>query len=183
LRNISVPLLGRHSVHTALRATAVGLIEGLSWEEIIIGLQGMNSQLRLVAVPGPKGSVIIDDTYNSSSESAIAALNLLADLDGRRLAILGDMLELGSYTEIAHQLVGRRAAAVADKVVAIGALGRLIGESALQAGMPPQDVIFAADALTAASLVEQLLAPGDMILVKGSRGARLDKLVTALSRD
>jgi UDP-N-acetylmuramoyl-tripeptide--D-alanyl-D-alanine ligase len=84
LRNISVPLLGRHSVHTALRATAVGLIEGLSWEEIINGLQGMSSQLRLVAVPGPQGSVIIDDTYNSSSESAIAALNLLADLDGRR---------------------------------------------------------------------------------------------------
>ena len=183
LRNISVPLLGRHSVHTALRATAVGLIEGLSWEEIIIGLQGMNSQLRLVAVPGPLGSIIIDDTYNSSSESAIAALNLLADLDGRRLAILGDMLELGSYTEMAHQLVGRRAAAVTDKVVAVGELGRLIGESALQAGMPPQDVIFAADALTAAPLVEQLIAPGDMILVKGSRGARLDKLVAALSRD
>jgi UDP-N-acetylmuramoyl-tripeptide--D-alanyl-D-alanine ligase len=183
LRNISVPLLGRHSVHTALRATAVGLVEGLSWEEIIIGLQGMNSQLRLVAAPGPQGSVIIDDTYNSSSESAIAALNLLQDLDGRRIAVLGDMLELGSFTDAAHQLVGRRVRAVADKLVAVGDLGRLIGESALQAGMPPHDVIFAEDALTAAPLVEKLIAPGDMILVKGSRGARLDKLVAALSRD
>jgi UDP-N-acetylmuramoyl-tripeptide--D-alanyl-D-alanine ligase len=183
LRNISVPLLGRHSVHTALRATAVGLIEGLSWEEIINGLQGMSSQLRLVAVPGPQGSVIIDDTYNSSSESAIAALNLLADLDGRRIAVLGDMLELGSYTETAHQMVGRRARVVADKLLAVGELGRLIGEAALQAGMPANDLFFAPDAVTAAPLLEKLIAPGDVILVKGSRGARLDKLVAALSRD
>jgi UDP-N-acetylmuramoyl-tripeptide--D-alanyl-D-alanine ligase len=183
LRNISVPLLGRHSVHTALRAAAVGLVEGLSWEEIITGLQGLSAQLRLVAVPGPQGSVIIDDTYNSSPESAFAALNLLAELDGRRLAILGDMLELGSYTVEAHQLVGRRACLVADLLVAVGELGRLIGESALQAGMPAAAVSFAEDAQAAIPLLEKLIAPGDMVLIKGSRGARLDRLVTALSRD
>ena len=87
--NIQVPLLGRHSVHTSLRAAAVGLCDGLSWEEIIRGLQSLTSQLRLVAVPGPNDSLILDDTYNSSPESAVAALNLLADLDGRRIAVLG----------------------------------------------------------------------------------------------
>ena len=82
---VQLPMLGRHSVHTALRATAVGLVEGLTWEEIVLGLRGgMSGQLRLVAVGGPKDSIIIDDTYNSSPDSALAALNLLNDLNGRR---------------------------------------------------------------------------------------------------
>ena len=92
---IRVPLLGRHSVHTALRAAAVGLIEELSWEEIVSGLQSSQSQLRLVAVQGPNGALLLDDTYNAAPPSTIAALNLLAELEGRRVAVLGDMLELG----------------------------------------------------------------------------------------
>ena len=93
---LSVPMLGRHSVHTALRATAIGLVEELSWEEIANGLTETTlAEFRLVAVPGPRQSIIIDDTYNSSPDSAMAALNLLSELDGRRIAVLGDMLELG----------------------------------------------------------------------------------------
>jgi UDP-N-acetylmuramoyl-tripeptide--D-alanyl-D-alanine ligase len=92
---VRVPLLGRHSVHTALRATAVGLVEGLTWQEIIEGLRGVepSDQLRLVAVTGPDGATILDDTYNASPASTIAALNLLDELEGRRIAVLGDMLE------------------------------------------------------------------------------------------
>ena len=108
-----VALLGRHSVHTALRAAAAGLVEGLGWDEIITGLQNMTSQLRLVVVPGINNSTVIDDTYNASPASTIAALNLLADLEpklpGRRVAVLGDMLELGQFTDEGHKLVGRRA--------------------------------------------------------------------------
>jgi UDP-N-acetylmuramoyl-tripeptide--D-alanyl-D-alanine ligase len=107
--NIQVPLLGRHNVHTALRAAAVGLVEGMTWDDIISGLRDLTSQLRLVAVSGPRGSILLDDTYNSSPASAMAALNLLADLDGRRVAVLGDMLELGPVEEASHRLVGRRA--------------------------------------------------------------------------
>ena len=179
---VQVPLLGRHSVHTALRATAVGLVEGLAWEEIVRGLQSTPSQLRLVTVDGPQGSLIVDDTYNASPESAIAALNLLADLDGRRIAVMGDMLELGAAATPSHQLVGRRALAVADIVVAVGKLGRIIGETALADGMPRDKVFFADGAEDAAARLRELIQPGDVILVKVSRGARLDRLVTQLDQ-
>lgn len=181
--NIQVPLLGRHSVHTSLRAAAVGLCDGLSWEEIIRGLQSLTSQLRLVAVPGPNNSVILDDTYNSSPESAVAAINLLADLDGRRIAVLGDMLELGPVEEQSHRLVGRRAREAADILIAVGKLGRWIGEEALLAGMPADRVIMAQDAAGAVPVLESIVRPADVILVKGSRGARLDTIVTALSQE
>ena len=115
LVHVRVPLLGRHSVHTALRATAVGLIEGLSWDEIVPGLQNVETQLRLMVVRAVNGATLLDDTYNASPASTLAALNLLADLaigHGRRIAVLGDMLELGSYEEEGHRIVrsacGRR---------------------------------------------------------------------------
>ncbi len=180
--NIHVPLLGRHSVHTSLRAAAVGIIEQLSWDEIVAGLRDMTSQLRLVAVPGPRDSMILDDTYNSSPESAIAALNLLADLSGRRVAVMGDMLELGPVEESSHRLVGRRARGVADLLLAVGSRGRLIGEEALLAGMPSDRVILLEDADDAIPVLEKEIQTGDIVLVKGSRGARLDKIVAALGQ-
>lgn len=181
--SIHVPLLGRHSVHTSLRAAAVGLVERLSWDEIVAGLRDLSSQLRLVAVPGPRGSVILDDTYNSSPESAMAALNLLSDLPGRRIAVLGDMLELGPVEESSHRLVGRRTLGVADLLVAVGSRGRLIGEEAISAGMPSADVYLADDSAEAIQVLEDIIQSGDMVLVKGSHGARLDKVVAALGED
>lgn len=178
--NIQVPLIGRHSVHTALRATAVGLVEGLSWETIIAGLSNSRAQLRLVAVPGPHGSTIIDDTYNSSPDSAMAALNLLHDLDGRRLAVLGDMLELGYMEESSHRLVGRRAADVAQILVTVGPRGRWIGEEALKVGMARDRVFMVADVATAVSTLQQIIAPRDMILIKGSLGMAMSRIVAAL---
>lgn len=180
---VHVPLLGRHSVHTSLRAAAVGLLEGLTWEELVAGLQGLTDQLRLVAVPGPNNSIILDDTYNSSPESAVAALNLLADLDGRRIAVLGDMLELGPVEEASHRLVGRRAREVAHIVVAVGQLGRIIGEEAVRAGLPANRVFIAADTAEASDILEEIIEPADVVLVKGSRGARLDHIVTRLGQD
>lgn len=180
--HLHIPLLGRHSVHTALRAAAVGRVCGLRWEEIVTGLQDQRAQLRLVAVDGPGGSLLIDDTYNSSPESAIAALNLLADLDGRRIAVMGDMLELGAAAEQAHRLVGRRAMDVADILITVGPLGRIMGEEALAQGMSPTRLHMVADAAAAAALLQSLIEPYDVTLVKGSRGVRLDQLVTALSR-
>ncbi len=180
---IHVPLLGRHSVHTSLRAAAVGLIEGLRWDELVVGLQGLTDQLRLVAVPGPNNSIILDDTYNSSPESAVAALNLLADLDGRRIAVLGDMLELGPVEEASHRLVGRRAREVAQIVVAVGSLGRIIGEEAINAGLSANRVFIVEDTAEAIGILEDIVETADVILVKGSRGARLDKIVSTLGQD
>lgn len=180
--NVRVPLLGRHSVHTALRATAIGLIEGLRWEEIVAGLGGMSSQLRLVVIPGPRGSLLIDDTYNSSPDSALAALNLLADLDGRRIAVLGDMLELGDAEFQAHRVVGRRAAEVADSLITVGPRARTIGREAIGAGMAREQVEMVEDAPAAVPVLEQIVQAGDVILVKGSLGMAMDRIVTALGR-
>ena len=81
---LHVPLIGQHSVHTALRAAAVGLAEGLAWGEIITGLRNSHTQLRLVAVYTESGALLLDDTYNASPESTLAAFNLLEELDGER---------------------------------------------------------------------------------------------------
>lgn len=118
--HIKVPLIGQHSVHTALRATAVGLVEGLTFQEIISGLQRGRNQLRMVAVQTQNGAMLLDDSYNSSPESALAALNLLHELEGRKVAILGDMLELGEFERSGHEKVGVRVAEVCDELIAVG---------------------------------------------------------------
>ncbi len=181
--HVRVPLLGRHSVHTALRAAAVGLIEGLSWQEIIEGLRGIepSSQLRLVAVQGPHGSTILDDTYNASPASTIAALNLLEDLNGRKIAVLGDMLELGNYERAGHEKVGMRALDVADVLITVGSLGRIIGETAVRWGMSPDVVHMVDDNEEAIDLLEQLMTGEEVVLVKGSRALAMEEIVDALS--
>ncbi len=180
---VKVPLLGRHNVHTALRAAAVGLVEGMGWDEIIAGLTQMTPQLRLVAVPGPKGSLIIDDTYNSSPDSALAALNLLHDLHGRKVAVLGDMLELGQVEEASHRLVGRRVADVAQLLVVVGRRGRWIAEEALAVGMSPVQVHVAEDVETAVAVLQERIRENDTILIKGSLGMRMDRIVDALGKN
>jgi UDP-N-acetylmuramoyl-tripeptide--D-alanyl-D-alanine ligase len=175
-----VPLLGRHSVHTCLRAAAAGLVEGLSWQEIMDGLRGA-TQLRLVVVRGVNGSTLLDDTYNSSPASAIAALNLLDELEGRKIAVLGDMLELGSYEEEGHRKVGRRALDVVDLLVTVGPRGRIIGHEALALGMAPEAVEITADNDAAIAYLRRVIAPGDIILIKGSRGMTMEQIVNALS--
>ena len=180
---VQVPLLGRHSVHTALRAAAVGLVEGMSWPDIIAGLSKTTAQLRLVAVPGPKDSIIIDDTYNASPDSVMAAFNLVKDLDGRRVVVLGDMLELGYMEEESHRLIGRRAADVARILIAVGPRSRVLGEEALNVGMPADRVFMVDDAVTAVSILEEIIQEKDIILIKGSYGMRMDRIVAALGRD
>jgi len=179
--SVRAPLLGRHSVHTALRAAAVGLAEGLDWSDIVSGLTSETHQLRLVAVPGPGDSLLLDDTYNASPASSIAALNLLAELDGRRVAVLGDMLELGSATEAGHRQVGRRAAEVVDLLITVGQLAEIMANEALAFGLSPDQVVVLPDVQRAVDRLPTLIRPHDMVLIKGSRGIRLDRLVDCLS--
>jgi len=178
---VRIPLLGRHSVHTALRAAAVGLVEGLTWQEIIEGLRGPSAQLRLVAVPGPRGSIILDDTYNASPESTIAALNLLDELDGRKIAVLGDMRELGRYERDGHVMVGMRALEVADLLITVGPQARIIAETALRWGMPGDCLYMVETNAEAIALLEKLITAGDVVLVKGSRVLQMEEIVGALA--
>ncbi len=180
---VKLPILGRHSVHTALRAAAVGFVEGLHWEEVVGGLHASRSQLRLLAVKGPEGCVVLDDTYNASPPSTIAALNLLADLvEGRRIAVLGDMLELGSYEEQGHTDVGIRAAQVADLLLTVGERARVIARAARRTGLPENRVHAFGTAEDAAAFLLDTIRPGDTVLVKGSRAVGMERIVTILSQ-
>ena len=178
--NIRVPLIGRHSVHTALRAAAVGLVEGLNWQEIVNGLRAGHTQLRLAAVRSVCGALLLDDTYNASPQSMMAALNLLDEMDGRKVAVLGDMLELGRYEWQGHEMVGRRAAEIVDELITLGERGRMIGAAACRVGFPPNKVTELDTNEQAIDFLNDRLCENDVALVKGSRGMRMDRIVAAL---
>ena len=178
--HLRVPLIGRHSVHTALRAAAVGLTDGLSWQEIVSGLQSGKAQLRLVAVRAKSGAIILDDTYNASPESTLAALNLLDDLEGRKIAVLGDMLELGQYERQGHTMVGVRAAEVASELVTVGERAKWIASSAANAGLAPNMIKEFDTSQQSIDFLKKHLTSKDVVLVKGSRGMQMEIIVSAL---
>ncbi len=177
---LRVPLIGRHSVHTVLRAAAVGLVEGLTWQEIVSGLRAGHAQLRLVAVRTERGALLLDDTYNASPESTLAALNLLEDLEGRRVAVLGDMLELGLYEAHGHEIVGVRAAEVVDELVTVGERGRMIAMAARSTGFDRNKITELENSQEAIEYLRPKLDEKDVVLVKGSHGMRMDRIVAAL---
>lgn len=177
---LKVPLIGRHSVHTALRAAAVGLVEGLSWDEIGRGLRSEHTHLRLVAVRSSRGALILDDTYNASPKSMLADLNLLEEMDGRRVAVLGDMLELGRYEHQGHFKVGIRVAEVADILVTVGDRAEVIARAASEHKLEKNRIHSFADSTEAITFLDEFLQHDDVVLVKGSRGMRMDKIVAAL---
>jgi len=177
---LTVPLIGRHSVHTALRAAAVGLVEGLTWQEIVQGLRSSHTQLRLSVVRTETGALIVDDSYNASPESTLAALNLLEELDGRKIAVLGDMLELGVYEEKGHELVGVRAAEIVNQLITVGKRGKLIGLAARRSGFPSSQLYMVETTEEATKLLKDILHEGDIVLIKGSHGMRMDRIVSAL---
>ncbi len=181
-RLVHLPWLGRHNVYPALAAAAVGLAEGLSWDEIVAGLRAGGNLGRLTVRHGAAGATILDDSYNSSPASALADLDLLAELSGRRLAVLGDMLELGSYEEEGHREVGRRAGEVLDILATVGRRANWIAEEAKRRN-PTLAVQTWQDRQEAAAWLRQQLRPGDYVLVKGSRAMALEEVATALCKE
>ncbi len=178
--HLRVPIIGRHSVHTILRAVAVGLVTGVSWQEMIYALQHSQSQLRMVTVNLSNGAMILDDSYNAAPESTLAALNLLSEINGRKIAVLGDMLELGIYEQQGHEKVGVRAAEVADTLITVGERARMIAEAARKAGLPAEKILVTDGVEQATDLLRGMLREGDVALVKGSHGLRMDRIAAAL---
>jgi UDP-N-acetylmuramoyl-tripeptide--D-alanyl-D-alanine ligase len=167
----STPVMGRHLIYACLAAAAAGYVNGMKPEDILEGLANPPPTLRFRVLPGPNGSHIIDDTYNASPASTIAALDFLAEMPGRRTAVLGDMLELGPMEAEGHRQVGRRAVETVDRLVVVGERARLIGEAAMAAGLGA--VQFAA----AKDDVQLEFDPSGWVLIKGSRGMRMEELV------
>jgi UDP-N-acetylmuramoyl-tripeptide--D-alanyl-D-alanine ligase len=179
-RPVTIPTLGRLSVHNALAAAAVGRAAGLSLDEIGDGLAaGWSAPHRAELVR--LGSVtLVDDTYNASPRSVIAALDLLAGLPGRRGAVLGEMLELGEAAEEGHRAVGEAAARTVDWLVVVGSGASGVADGALAAGMEPARIVRVRDAETALEAIPPRLRDGDVVLLKASRGIALDRVVDGL---
>ncbi len=180
---LRAPMLGRHSVHTVLRAAAVGLVEGLSWQEIVAGIQSGTAQLRLVTTRAKTGALILDDTYNASPESTLAALNLLEELDGRKVAVLGDMLELGPYERSGHEMVGVRAAQVVDELITVGERARMIAAAARKAGLNDHYITELENTQAAIAFLQGRFREDVVVLVKGSHGMHMEQIVSALEAD
>lgn len=179
---VRTPALGRHGVHNALAAAAVALVDGMSGAEIAAGLaRGWQAPHRSQLLRVGEWR-ILDDSYNASPDAMLAALELLSGLPGRHVAVLGEMLELGEETFVAHLAVGREAAARCDRLVVVGPGAAGIAEGALSAGMSPGAMDRVSDRDAALALLAGLLRPGDSVLVKASRGAALDLLVEGLMR-
>ena len=183
--SLQVPLIGAHHVYTALAATAVGLVYGLGWDAIQRGLSTLASLPgRTRLLPGINGSRLLDDSYNANPTSALAALETLAALPARRrYVVLGDMTQLGSYTERGHRLIGERCAAVADGLYVKGELARLAAEEAVRSGLAPQAVTVAYTAHDIVRALRRALREGDLVLLKGSPEARLELVAQELLRD
>ena len=178
--HVKIPLIGRHSVHTALRAAAVGLTEGMNWQEILEGLNQGHTQLRLAAVRSETGALLLDDTYNASPESMLAALNLLDELDGRKVAVLGDMLELGPYERGGHEMVGLRAAQVANILLTLGERAHIFAEAARRAGMKKSAILEFDEYDPLVAWLKANLSKDDAVLIKGSHGLRMDRITSSL---
>lgn len=185
---VRVPFVGAPGVQIALVALAVGHALGLHVSEMLTALQDPGIQVRLVFAPGPGGSELIDDTYNASTPSVLSALSLLEDVPARRrIAVLGDMRELGQRSDSEHRVVGRRAAAAVDVLITFGESARIIAEEA--ANVRADNDPFRVHAFSESerdSLVAMLrdeLGKGDIVLVKGSRGLEMETIVRRLRSD
>ncbi len=182
-RAVAIPTLGRLSVHNALAGAAVGHAAGLRLDEIVAGLGVGWSAPHRVQVVRMGAVTLIDDTYNASPRSVVAALDLLGGVSGRRGAVLGEMLELGEAGDEGHRVVGEAAARTADWLLVVGGAAAGIAEGAVAAGMDPARVWLVADIDAALEFLPPRLRDGDVVLVKASRGIGLERLVEGLGRE
>ncbi|MDQ6794599.1 MAG: UDP-N-acetylmuramoyl-tripeptide--D-alanyl-D-alanine ligase [Chloroflexota bacterium] len=178
--SVAIPTLGRLAVHNALAAAAVGLAAGLTLDEIGRGLAGGWAAPHRAELVRLGGLTIVDDSYNASPGSVAAALELLGGLPGRRVAVLGEMLELGEGHEAGHRGVGEAASAVAELLVVVGDGAAGIADGARLAGLAADRIVRVPDRDAALDQLRDRLRDGDVVLVKASRGVGLDVLVDRL---
>jgi len=178
-----LPVPGRHYAVNALAAVGVGLEMGMEPEEIAAGLAGLELTGMRTEILDAGGIKIINDAYNASPASVKAALSVLCDVAGgrRKVAVLGSMLELGARSPAGHYEVGEEAAARGvDLLVTVGDLAKGIASGAVAAGLASDRVFCCADCAAAAQLLKELLLVGDVVLVKGSRGVKMEQVVESL---
>ncbi len=176
--------IGGGNVYAAAAASAAALALGVKPELIPFSLAEYQPPPgRLRPLPGVKGTMLIDDTYNSSPRAAELALETFSNMktSGKRLAALGDMLELGALTEESHRRVGRKAADLGvDVLIGVGPRSQFLCEEAIKAGLSEDRVFHLHTAEEAGHFLQERIRSGDLILIKGSQGMRMEKVAKEL---
>ena len=176
-----INLLGQHQVANSLFALAIGAELGLKGDEMGRGLAECEPAKMRLQVWEWSGVKVLDDAYNANADSMIAALQVLQELPckGRRVAVLGEMGELGEHSESAHAEVGRRAAELGvGQLIAVGRMASVMAQAAREAGL--NRVIELAEVEAAVPALKSFLKPGDTVLLKASRASRLERIAQAL---
>jgi UDP-N-acetylmuramyl pentapeptide synthase len=178
-----LPVPGLHMVQNALLAVAAGRAFGISLEECAAGLAAASLTQSRLQIKTIDGVQFVDDSYNANPDSTKAALRTLAELetDGQRIAVLGQMLELGAESRRGHEEVGEVAASLGiDHLIALGKDSAAIADGAKSAGLTNSSVV--ANAELAAEKLREIARPGDIVLVKGSRSARTERVMEEFAK-
>ena len=194
---IKTGLVGRHFIHECLAAAAVGINQGLTWGQIKNGLSKLKPLAgRLSIEKGPKGTILINDALRANPASTMAGLQTLVDLplrqgfdgelsrtaQGKRIAVLGEMGELGELAQEEHRRVGKEMAGLKiDYLVSIGPLQKLTAEEAIKSGMKKNQVFWVEDVAQAARILEKLLNVGDLFYLKGSLLRHMERILLILN--
>jgi UDP-N-acetylmuramoyl-tripeptide--D-alanyl-D-alanine ligase len=186
---LRIPFVGGPGLQIAIVALAVGHGFGMHVSEMLLGLRDPSVQVRLLFVPGPNGSQLIDDTYNASTPSVLAALGLLAEMPARRkIAVLGEMRELGDHAEEGHRIIGGRAGDIVDMLVTFGSMTRYTIDEA-KAISRPQDRPLAIREFSLderedlTDFLKEELREGDVVLLKGANGLHMETIVNEIRPD
>lgn len=179
-------IIGKTYMYPLLAAAAVGQAKNIPVEAIVKGLNTYDAPRgRMNLVPGFNGSTLIDDTYNSSPDAAISALSTLKNVEtsGAKIAVLGDMMELGSYAAEQHRAVGREVVGAAQRLVTIGQRSRATADEAIKAGLSADAVKTFDTAVEAGEFLQSIVNGGDVVLIKASQSIRAERVVKMLMRN
>ena len=187
--NVFVPfrlfrVMGKPQIYSIAAAVAVGIVFGINLVKISDYLANYQPpDHRMQIIKGIKNSVILDDCYNASPLSMKAALETLSHfVQRRRVAILGDMLELGKYTTEAHEEMGKEVIKKVDFLICVGSAARLIAESAIKHGFDKNKVLVFNNSESASKIIKKEISSNDAILIKGSHAMQLEKIVEELKK-
>ena len=176
---------GKQAVYAALAGAAAGITCGMNLVEISEALSLYKAPPgRLKLLEGEKETFILDDTYNASPQAMHAAIDVLRDLSAKRkIAVIGDMLEIGKFTIQSHQKVGDQLKGVADIVIAVGPRAKFAAQELLDHGFGAEKIVSVSDSREAGKELEKLIQPGDLILVKGSQAMRMERVVEEIMQN
>ena len=178
-----LPGLGMHNIYNALAAVVSGRIFGMSHKEMALALSGFSLPQGRMNLINTRSTNIIDDTYNANPLSMSEAINALGEFKtkGRKILIMGDMLELGAAAERLHRKVGCQAAGICDKIITVGRLSKLAAQAARFCGLDLKDIFTCEDSFEAGRVLFKEVRPGkdDIVLVKGSRMMKMEEVFKA----